>query len=95
MTASITTQHEKIKSFDWEPSYFHRDALYPTKYKIPSRTKDPFRTPGARVRGHGGGKRQPPIWCARRCVEPDEQLGSGRAAFHGGLEAGPGLRRLR
>ncbi|BBA85877.1 MULTISPECIES: Methane monooxygenase component A alpha chain [Mycobacterium] len=47
MTASITTQHEKIKSFDWEPSYFHRDALYPTKYKIPPRTKDPFRTPGA------------------------------------------------
>lgn len=42
--ASITTQHEKIKMFDWEPSYFHRDALYPTKYKIPPRTKDPFRT---------------------------------------------------
>ena len=44
MTASVTTQHEKIKAFDWEPSYFHRDALYPTKYKIPPRTKDPFRT---------------------------------------------------
>ncbi|WP_232491378.1 hypothetical protein [Mycobacterium dioxanotrophicus] len=44
MTASVTTQHEKIKSFDWEPSYFHRDALYPTKYKIPPKTKDPFRT---------------------------------------------------
>ena len=42
MTASVTTQHEKIKAFDWEPSYFHRDALYPTKYKIPPRTKDPF-----------------------------------------------------
>ena len=44
MAASVTSGHEKIKAFDWEPSYFHRDALYPTKYKIPPRTKDPFRT---------------------------------------------------
>lgn len=44
MAASVTSGHEKIKAFDWEPSYFHRDALYPTKYKIPPKTKDPFRT---------------------------------------------------
>ncbi|WP_438861490.1 monooxygenase [Mycobacterium paragordonae] len=41
---SVSAEHDKIKKFDWEPSYFHRDALYPTKYKIPPRTKDPFRT---------------------------------------------------
>jgi hypothetical protein len=42
--ASVSAQHEKIKAFDWEPSYFRRDARYPTKYKVPPRTKDPFRT---------------------------------------------------
>lgn len=44
MAGSVSNQHEKIKAFDWEPSYFRRDALYPTKYKIPPKTKDPFRT---------------------------------------------------
>jgi len=44
VSVSIQHQHEKIKSFDWEPSYFHRDAIYPTRYKIPPKTKDPFRT---------------------------------------------------
>jgi methane monooxygenase component A alpha chain len=44
MIVSVSAEHEKIKRFDWEPSYFHRDAHYPTKYKIPPRTKDPFRT---------------------------------------------------
>jgi len=44
MMTSVSAQHEKIKAFDWEPSYFRRDARYPTKYKVPPRTKDPFRT---------------------------------------------------
>ena len=35
--------HERIKDFDWEPTYTHRTARYPTKYKIPKKTKDPFR----------------------------------------------------
>ncbi len=41
---ATTVQHEKAKSFDWEPTYFHREARFPTKYKVPPRTKDPFKT---------------------------------------------------
>ncbi|MEE2061532.1 ferritin family protein [Rhodococcus artemisiae] len=44
MALNLTDRHEKIKSFDWEPNYFPKDAKYGTKYKIPPKTKDPFRT---------------------------------------------------
>ncbi|ETZ44711.1 monooxygenase [Mycobacterium avium] len=44
MATTLSAQHDKIKKFDWEPSYFRGDARYPTRYKIPPRTKDPFRT---------------------------------------------------
>ena len=43
--ATALAKHEKIKAFDWEPepSLLHKEAKYPTKYKIPATTRDPFR----------------------------------------------------
>src|SRR5437868_6924721 len=41
--ATALAKHEKIKAFDWEPSLLHKEAKYPTKYKIPASTRDPFR----------------------------------------------------
>ena len=38
-----TEAHERVKGLDWSPSYEARAYRYPTKYKIPARTKDPFR----------------------------------------------------
>jgi hypothetical protein len=40
---NLVSTHERVKDFDWEPSYATKADRYPTKYKIPSRTKDPFR----------------------------------------------------
>jgi hypothetical protein len=42
MRNSIET-HNRVKDFDWEPSYVAKPNWYPTKYKIPAKTKDPFR----------------------------------------------------
>jgi Methane/Phenol/Toluene Hydroxylase len=36
--------HERVKDLEWSPSYVERRERYPTKYRIPPRTKDPFRT---------------------------------------------------
>ena len=41
--ATAVEKHDKVKSFDWEPTLPRKDAKYPTKYKIPSSTRDPFR----------------------------------------------------
>lgn len=41
--ATAVEKHNKVKSFDWEPEFQHKEAKYPTKYKIPATTKDPFR----------------------------------------------------
>lgn len=35
--------HDRVKDFDWKPSYVNPAARYPTQYKIPSKTRDPFR----------------------------------------------------
>ena len=35
--------HNRVKDFDWDPSYADKPVRYPTKYKIPAKTKDPFR----------------------------------------------------
>lgn len=35
--------HDRVKDFDWEPSYATKRERYPTKYRIPAKTKDPFR----------------------------------------------------
>lgn len=35
--------HDRVKDFDWEPTYAHKRDRYPTKYQIPAKTKDPFR----------------------------------------------------
>ena len=40
---SLTEAHERVKGLDWNPSYEARTYRYPTKYKIPAKTKDPFR----------------------------------------------------
>jgi hypothetical protein len=36
--------HERVKDFDWSPTYETRHERYPSKYRIPRKTKDPFRT---------------------------------------------------
>lgn len=40
---NIIETHDRVKNFDWEFSYVDKPRRYPTKYKIPARTKDPFR----------------------------------------------------
>lgn len=35
--------HERVKAFDWTATYASKPDRYPTKYRIPKRTKDPFR----------------------------------------------------
>ena len=40
---SLVEAHDRIKDFEWEPSYAVKQDRYPTKYKIPTKTKDPFR----------------------------------------------------
>jgi hypothetical protein len=40
---NLIEAHERVKGFDWSPSYETRRERYPTKYKIPPKTKDPFR----------------------------------------------------
>jgi len=39
----IIETHDRVKDFDWNFSYVDQPVRYPTKYKIPKRTKDPFR----------------------------------------------------
>lgn len=40
---NLVEAHDRVKDFDWEPSYATKQDRYPTKYKIPTKTKDPFR----------------------------------------------------
>ena len=40
---NLDTAHARVKEFAWEPDYFARQPLRETKYKIPRRSKDPFR----------------------------------------------------
>ena len=40
---SLVETHDRVKDFDWEPSYSTPVEHYPTKYKIPGKTRDPFR----------------------------------------------------
>ncbi|NNL84389.1 MAG: monooxygenase, partial [Myxococcales bacterium] len=40
---NLVEAHNRVKDFDWEPSYHPAPERYPTKYKIPAKTKDPFR----------------------------------------------------
>ncbi len=40
---SLTQGHERVKDFDWEWSYADKPTRYPSRYKIPAKTKDPFR----------------------------------------------------
>src|SRR5260370_30676531 len=40
---NLIEAHNRVKDFDWEPSYVEKPLWYPTKYKIPTKTKDPFR----------------------------------------------------
>jgi len=41
---NVTEAHNRVKDFDWDFSYVNKTNRYPTKYKIPAKTKDPFRT---------------------------------------------------
>jgi hypothetical protein len=41
---NVIEAHDRVKDFDWEFSYVQKPDRYPTKYQIPSKTKDPFRT---------------------------------------------------
>ncbi len=40
---SLVEAHNRVKDFDWEPTYAQKPVRYPTRYKIPAKTKDPFR----------------------------------------------------
>jgi hypothetical protein len=40
---SLVEAHNRVKDFDWEPTYAKKPVRYPTRYKIPAKTKDPFR----------------------------------------------------
>jgi hypothetical protein len=40
---NLVKAHERVKDFDWDHSYAEKPDRYPTKYKIPRKTKDPFR----------------------------------------------------
>ncbi len=40
---NLDSAHSKVKEFAWEPDYFARKPMRETKYKIPRRSKDPFR----------------------------------------------------
>lgn len=40
---NMVEAHNRVKDFEWEHSYAVKPERYPTKYKIPPRTKDPFR----------------------------------------------------
>ncbi len=40
---NLVEAHNRVKDFDWEPSYAQKPVRYPTKYKLPTKTKDPFR----------------------------------------------------
>ena len=45
MATSIVDAHERMKDFDWTPTYStDTGRRYPTKFKIPGKTKDPFKT---------------------------------------------------
>ncbi len=39
----LVQAHDRIKDFDWTATYASKPERYPTKYRIPKRTKDPFR----------------------------------------------------
>ena len=41
---SVIETHDRVKGVDWTPSYVDKVPKYPTRYKIPKETKDPFRT---------------------------------------------------
>ena len=40
---NIVETHERVKDFDWSFSYSDKPKRYPTRYKVPPKTKDPFR----------------------------------------------------
>ena len=40
---NLVEAHNRVKDFDWQPTYAAKPDRYPTKYKIPRKTKDPFR----------------------------------------------------
>lgn len=43
MTDRFAVAHDRVKDLDWEPDYFRAEPRYPTRYKLPKKTKDPFK----------------------------------------------------
>ncbi len=41
---SLVQAHDRVKAVEWTPSYVEHQPRYPTRYKLPRKTKDPFRT---------------------------------------------------
>jgi hypothetical protein len=39
----LVEAHNRVKEFEWTPTYAELPNRYPTKYRIPAKTKDPFR----------------------------------------------------
>jgi YHS domain-containing protein len=42
--ASVVETHDRVKQVEWTPTYVTPEPHFPTKYKMPKKTKDPFRT---------------------------------------------------
>ena len=41
---SLVDTHDRVKQVEWTPTYVEHQPRYPTRYKVPRKTKDPFRT---------------------------------------------------
>ena len=44
MAKGLVEFHEKAKSYDWDFTAGDKSPKYPTKYTIPAKGRDPFRT---------------------------------------------------
>jgi hypothetical protein len=44
MAKGLVEFHEKAKSYDWDFTVGDKSPKYPTKYTIPAKARDPFRT---------------------------------------------------
>ena len=44
MPKNLIDLHEKAKSYDWQFTFAEQEPKFATKYRVPAKGKDPFRT---------------------------------------------------
>ena len=54
---SLVEAHDRVKDFDWEPTYAEQPVRYPTKYKIPQDDQGSLPPPHPRLRDDGARRR--------------------------------------